>query len=655
MGFSVNLYNLDDIQLSPSVALAPVVFSANARGGPEKAEISIEGTLEELDQAFRWIDYRVVIVDPYGTPCWWGRVAGVTVNRGGIERGRTIEGMSNRVRVKYSRLEESGKPTSETTDWVEDIRSVAQYGPVELIYSGSDQTDESAQKLANRILESQRFPVLTRTPATKQVSGSLHCVGAWSTLTRQYYENPIGKIVSGSGGVSQLLGWGSAGDTRFCFADKSLQDTDARLGGLAGGTQLLISGSTSNNGVKICSGGVLGKEQISYTANTIYFTTTADVRDSSEGLSFVERGAVLRLTGSPLNSGWHLVDVVKDRGWFLVKKSFGGAILDESAGASVTIKQGQRVRLEDGATDEPPNSISVHAYGQRVAYSFSPPGSQGWTVAEIIISVHRVGAPTDSVEVSLHTDDGGYPGTMLDSAIIAGTSLYTGSTPTSFLLSNTVEITPGTTYWIRCGRTGAASAESYYVVALDDEDGGGDLLLWDGSAWQTRTDPAHLVHEVWGHTATDKQIESIQAAAPGRVAGVSVRVETGIETRQYRDGSLTALDELESLLDIGDSVGNRLTATIDVDEILIVDVEADLDFPTLQIEADGRLTRNGDALSPGEMPVGEWAVDGDDDITMEGGGPIFIEWAEYSVRGGTLNWRERGALDVWDFGRIIQG
>ncbi len=656
--FTCELYNRSGIRIASSLDLRPIFYSFHNIGGPEKAEIAVAGERQALQTVMRWLDYKIVIINDVGDPVWWGRIEEATINRGGTEKGVNLDSMANRVKVLYTTEDGDGNSVAVETDWAEHAYSVAIYGEHELRHSLGDALADQAETARDALLDALAFPQPTTVSARGDIFATLRAVGAYHTLEREYYANDVGRVVfDESGDSTQPVGWGIVSDADICFGDNSLQDMSARLSGLADEVQLRVSGTTSNNGAHTCDGAVQGDKAQSYAASTIYFDATDDIHDSAKGLNIFSAGFVVEVSGTTSNDGHHLIETQENRGHITTENDFSGTeITNESSGTEFTITRGQKIRLEDGCTNESVGTITVYAAGKQLAYSVSHTGT-AFTVAEILIRLRRVGNPSDSVRVSFYDDDSG-PDTQLDTATVSGTALSLNMGWVSFAFTNTISFAASTTFWIVVERTGSDDPEDFYEVALEEEeDGGGTLKLNDSQAWLDRTTDAHLPYQIWGAVEIGEQIVDIQDDAPGRTAGASVRVDTGVDTRQYRDGSEVALDEIEALLEVGTSSGDRLRAYCDIDEILIVDTEADEDLPTLRLEEDGTLTRWGRPLQPGELPVGEWAEDAEmpADPSIGSSSPIYIEWAQYNIERGQIDWRERGAPDVFDLDSIVQG
>lgn len=89
------------------------------------------------------------------------------------------------------------------------------------------------------------------------------------------------------------------------------------------------------------------------------------------------------------------------------------------------------------------------------------------------------GSPSDNVVATVYADNAGVPGTVLGSALIAGSSLTSSTAAYSFDVGR-ISLVSGTTYWVGVNRSGAADAANYYLWT-----NGGSGTLVPGSAGPT--------------------------------------------------------------------------------------------------------------------------------------------------------------------------
>jgi hypothetical protein len=146
--------------------------------------------------------------------------------------------------------------------------------------------------------------------------------------------------------------------------------------------------------------------------------------------------------------------------------------------------------------------------------------------------------------------------------------------------------------------------------------------------------------------------EGAALLAGGWAADVDA-VTSGIVSNQYRAGELRIMEEVETLLDTGNSAGYRLL--LRVHRNLAASVYAKPDSSTARwTYADKRLyDLYGQAAEDGYLPAGEWVHLGaaGDLGPWAALSPVFVERAEY--RAGTgLTLEPEGNEDVYSTGAV---
>lgn len=653
----VELYDRNKIRVDTPLLITVDRYDADAEGGPASAIIEVRGDGAALDGVRRWIGYYVIIRNGNGTAVWWGKVEDATVGYANFSIGVSLRETRNRIQVLYTYLDADGTPVPVATDWVENARSVAEYGARELRFSVSQASLDQALKVANRLLSKLGLPPQTL-KLTETDGAILRCTGLWPALSATYYTNLFGREVFDLvNDAEQIIGWGvTASD--IGFADSALHRVAGGLEALREGDHLLISGSVANSGVKSVFSGAAGKVQ-TYAADTISFSAGDDIFDSADGLGFIEMGTFIQVLGSVANSRYHLVDGT-GRGQVTTDTTVSGVIVTELAGPSITIKQGEILPLTATVTTAVPGpSITLSSYS-KLAYSFTPSvDGNNWTAAEIWIRLRKVGAPTDGAKISLCANSSGSPGTVLDSATVSGSSMVERSGWVKFTMSNTTALVYGNTYWLVFERTGSTSDVNYYSVGLDEtQSHTGTLKLYINGTWVSRATPASMPFQVWGQTPTTTQLNEVLIDT-GQFNGVDVRVNSGVYRRQYRDGSEDALFVLTELIDAGDSSGNQLIPMVTVDWRAVVDVAPSDALPPYTLRGNKLITSGGQPAEDGLLPVGQWcAVDG---IISEGDAlapvsPFMIGYLEYNAAKGRISdIRPYGMDNIYDFSNILQG
>lgn len=649
--FTVRLWDRNNLPIVTTLRLRPLRYAWSDMGGPETAEIGLEGSPADLVGALRWLGGSVRIVGADGMPVWWGIVHEASFVADGMEYGLSMDGMANRVAVIYA-----SNGLSAITDWEEDTRSTDLYGDVELIHSLGNATPAQAEAAAASILAQKAWPRrLVRVAQGSSAGGRLLCVGKYTAMGWRYYANSIGRVAfEGEKEGEAIMGWGFADSQLVGFHGKvkRICQLSCAMTGLRVDDKIVVSGSTSNNGTFTVVEEPTVDDQVIYDgASGVYFEVTDDIKDTNDLLDQFTVGEMFRLENTASNDGfWFWRTVGPDA--CTVRPN---TVANEAVGSDTKLTQGNSVKVAETVTQEGPNLgvkyVTILAHGQKVDQSFTVNDGGTWTVGEVAVWVRRMGSPGDSLKVEICADSAGAPGTVLDSATVLGSSLTTRSTKLQVMLNRTATLSTGT-YHLVVSRTGAASATDYYLLSVDEEAGysGGVLRLYTGSAWATRTVDADLHFEVWGHRETTAIIAEIATAYIG---GASIRTAAGVYDRMYRAGTKTALDEVERLLAAGTSSGARLLAMVSADDILIVEQAPATAAARWR---NGRFTNvQGQPLARGLLPVGQWvALDTPIDDDRAPFSPLWLARCEYDVAGDTIT-PGFADLSVWQVGELDEG
>lgn len=660
-GFAVRLADRYGVAVATQLTLIPVRYTWAAVGGPEAAELTVEGADDSYEQVFGMLGGRLTILAPDGTPVWWGLVHEATVTAGGVEYGLSLARMANRIAVLYSVETEDGALAAQTA-WAEDAGSVAQYGRKELLYSLGTASPEQAQAALGTLLARMAQPRMTVQSARNDGSGAtLLCVGYWETLKWRYFAQDAGRVVHlGENETEQLLGWGFTNSQFVGFDDRArrIAQLGAALTGLREGDRITVTGSTSNNGSFTVAEKASVDKPVTYTGEAIYFDPINDMHDAAERLDQLRAGEMIRIQDAANAGFWFLKSVSPDHATLHPE-----TIVSEAASV-VTLTQGNSICVAEPLTLERPQPgvkyITIAAHGVKVAQSFAlEVYAAPWPVGEVVVNLRRIGSPSDAVKVELCADGGGVPGAVLDAATTAGAILPAKQlAPIAFTLNRTAQLAFGVTYWLVVSRTGAISHQHYYEVGVDADAGylTGILRLWTGSAWTTRTAPASLNFQVYGHRETTAQIADAVLAVGGYLTGVRIRKASGVFTRHSRPGRSTAAAEVEKLLAAGIASGRRLLATVLPDGNVIVDEAPQEALAELRLRGGKIVNRFGHDLAAGHLPVGEWVrFAGPHASPLAAAYPVQVERAEYDVAAGVITPEFAASASVWDFGAIEQG
>ena len=113
----------------PNLTLNPLRWSWQDVGGPDYAEIAIDGIQNQLWAALQWLRCPVVIYGN-GIPVWWGYVADVAFSTDAVDIAVSMADMANKIAVAYSFVDAGTQTvgTRATTAWAEDTISSEEYG-----------------------------------------------------------------------------------------------------------------------------------------------------------------------------------------------------------------------------------------------------------------------------------------------------------------------------------------------------------------------------------------------------------------------------------------------------------------------------------------------------------------------------------------------
>lgn len=638
---SVYILDRDRLPVEHNYTITVERHNANARGGPRAASLSVTGPALPLLR--QWLGFYVIIINGNGRPVWWGKITAVSTPYGRLTLAATLDDMHNRVKVVYTAIDNMGLAVGKSTAWVEHQRSIAAFGRKEWRYTlgvaTAAQANAAALTLTNEgALGRQDISLGTASEAT------LECAGLWDLLDWVYYDNGAGYQAYGDLGDTEApIGW-AVTSNQIGFANNGIHHLGGSLGEIPYGQPVTVAGSVSNNGTKTATG---SRPNHTYTATTISFNAGDDILDSAAGLSFVRMGSFVKVAGSASNSRNHLIDTVGANAVATAITVTGG-IVSEAAGPSITLTQAASIDIEQPTVTEVPGATVTLSMPAKVAQSFTIGYVPGWTVGEIVLQVRAIGTPVDMFRVAIHADSAGAPGTLIASS----TASITGDRMNWHTMTIAAALTAGATYWMVVDRTGSSDAANYYSLSLLET---GTYKRWNGSAWISAV--GSFPYQLWGAEQTTKQIENILIAAGQFFLGVNVRASSGVPARQYREGNLSALTEVETLLATGTNAGETLLATVTEDWRAVVTVAPDSALPDYTLTMDGTLVdAGGSPVEEGLTPVGAWcAIDGDISIdSLAPASPFligYIEWADGRIR----DIKPYGKDSAWDLPTLLQG
>lgn len=658
-----------DAELIVPAELQPQRYSVEANGGPDQAEVIAIGDELAIWGLVSWLRGPLTIKHPEVGEVWWGYIHEIEITVGEITVGISLDAMFNRVQVVYNEPALYGSSSRLQTAWQQDDESVATYGTKELRLTIGDITTAVAE--ARAITEALRRgrpqPSLPSFGGSSTIQATLRGKGWESTLGWKYYSQAAGlegHFVSGS--AVHKLGLGIVDTTiGFSASRKAIHDMTGRLQNFKKGDRVRVSGSASNNNTYTIDQGT-NRTAASLTAATISFAVASGqqrIQDSANGLTPFDAGDMILVSGAGANNGYYRVLSGASNGaWVQVDRT----ITPAAAGASITIIRGNHITVLETIVDEyAGSSVTLQIEGEMLRQTFST-AVGGWTVGALAARMRKIGSPADGVRMSLYSNSAGNPNTQLDTGVLAAASVPSSMNWATTEITNTVALTAATTYHVVIERTGSLSPTDYYEVSLDEDLGyaSGDLRLKINGAWNTanvRTPDADLCFRVIGYKETTAQIADIVEACGQFFIDTDIITPSGIDQPMYRDGTRTALKEIEDLLAAGTSDGRRLLASVTPQRILRIAAEAPSTDDHYRLGRDGRLRGALDQSIPDGVPtVAVWAdVDVIPATVRQGmiasAGIQFIERCTIEAATGRVQYGFRNQADTYDLGGIRDG
>ena len=245
--------------LLPGVTLEVQKFDRNAQFGYRSAEIIAAGDFRALRQLVDCVRCGVEIVDGRGMSVWSGFVWEVQLSGEGMQVGTALDGVTNRVQVEYTAV--GGQPSDTVateTDWANDDDSVSEYGMIEEKVRMQQSSSAAAIDRRDLELNNRALPFGdVKVSGGGQPGAVLRCVGWYKSLAFRYWENTSGASAglivhdrtTNLDSTNYLLGFSRTATTlSFTAANGRLNDSANSLG-LSTNNVIVISGSTSNDGI----------------------------------------------------------------------------------------------------------------------------------------------------------------------------------------------------------------------------------------------------------------------------------------------------------------------------------------------------------------------------------------------------------------------
>ena len=216
MTFNIKIYqrNLSNTsQLAfPGMSFEVERMAWTAQGGPDWATVKVKHNWDAAQAALRQVDRNtvelldvwemleilrcpVVITDEQDDLVWWGFVQGSMVQDQRVQVGVSLEKMTNKTRVVYSRVNVAGTVGERAqTDWVQDDLSISEYGTRQRQSTMNQANDEQAEARRDTLLERLKYPLVQRVFGEfGEPSAYLNLSGWFSSLDWLPYENSSGK------------------------------------------------------------------------------------------------------------------------------------------------------------------------------------------------------------------------------------------------------------------------------------------------------------------------------------------------------------------------------------------------------------------------------------------------------------------------------
>ncbi len=659
--FGVQVSSRQGVQqlLPPELTFAPKRWSWSCVGGPKAAEIAVTGGRDALKGLRQWLRYPVKIVAPTGTVVWWGYIHEVELQLGGLTIVASLDNLRNRVKVLYTATSAGGGATD--TGWLDDTISEAEYGYKEHVESLGDASAGMATTLRARLLADGVNPKLKRSLASNSTTTAiLRCRGWYQRLGWRYYQRVDGRVENmptGGSTVEQPIGWGLASSSNVGIGDNALFAVGDYFNYFSEGHRLVVTGCTvSANNQTYTVAGSTSDEVVTHT-HTLSFSID-DIDDPAGDLDGFKPEYWVWVSGSVQNDRFHWIGKA-DKDHIEIKDQIAGELDPEGPTSNVTLTQPQKLSVSETNYTEDPTTAAktiVHK-GQRVAQKVTL--ATGMYVDAIQLELGKVGAPADNFNIQIYTDVAGTPTTLKTSGAIAGTALTT-DVEAMWVPLTKVWLAAGS-YWIIVWRSSTLSATAHYLVGMTDT-AYLTTMMWDGAVWSTMAPVWSLKFRLWGVDDIGTLIEAIVTSAAQNIT-LSSGYTASVDGWTYMEDAATGLDEIERLVKIGDSSGNRIVVDVSQDLALRLSSKPNaVTVPNLALyTATGkqRLTDvAGTDIEPGANVASQWVrlADLDSDLAAEGGlSPAWIEEAEFDATNKAWALTFEGERSLADIIKVQQG
>ncbi|MBW1932972.1 MAG: hypothetical protein JRI56_08160 [Deltaproteobacteria bacterium] len=128
--------------------ITPQTLSWSAFGGPDRAELRMDGSVSVLLQLAGLLRCPVYIHDLATTPVWWGYVDQITIYFEGSKFTITLDKLFNKVKVTYSFISPDNRLADQLeTSYAESAASQLEYGIREIVLHRLNLDDDFAEEI----------------------------------------------------------------------------------------------------------------------------------------------------------------------------------------------------------------------------------------------------------------------------------------------------------------------------------------------------------------------------------------------------------------------------------------------------------------------------------------------------------------------------
>ena len=671
--FTVSLQqrNFTEYITSANMQFTPRRWSASDMGGPKDAEIELTGPLSALIEATDWIGFPVKIINAAGSAVWWGVISTIDGKIDSMDFAVSLDDIVNRIKIIYSYQGPDGSALSGETAWTQDSNSTSEYGTWEEIKSIGEATVERANQEITTTLADHAYPATSEFSiggAPEKGRITLHCKGWWSTLRAKYFARPDGveKHTSGDTNSVSLGQKLTANSIGFESNNDYIHDLYGRMSEFSSGQRIRVGGASNgaNNATFKISRGT-NQTALTIISTLIFFDPQDDVMapEGSTLFADIDANDLIYISGS---SG------LDNNGYFWVVESSGSnhLVVDspdigaEPPGDTITVLRGNAVGIDGGLVREKPGAtVTITIVGEMLAQKFTVSEAVGFYVYEIYIRVGKVNLPSDGIILSIYTDSGGFPGTLIEQVTVASTGIPVDADWVKFAFTGASFISPGAYYHLVVQRSGASVYNNYYTIEFDQDAGylNGSLQMWDGVGGVAPEVASDLYFAIWGKEQTTAQIQRMVTEGGQFIQSCQVLDASGLYTYQYRDGDLRAIHEIEGLLQAGSSDGKRLIAQVNEQRHLVISKRPDASNQeqTVMVTLDNKWTDiAGSKLDDGYLPAGQWVqirgVPPDLNAATRIS-PFYVGFAEYDAESGELRCDRNSDRAIGDISKVDNG